>query len=278
MSDDVISGVNGAIDGQRCIEEWLIREIADLPVMVCASTDGGELNKAGNVDWKGRYTAKGHTPYRMPGNLWTFTGASRNGKGYQGSAYTSRAHIVFPVNRGRFIYHVVDFAQGSSALGKGPYTATDSGSPDPDIARGLTMTLDGSSVAEMQHMELTIECPSARGPGMEDGYVSADTNGYVYRKAGNVRAFLQGLVLFSNPADLPVNNGVYAVHINVNSTPEYWDINWFRLFDVQSKMVIHSEGDTQARFWAASFRGRWTGWKDGSQGHIIQPDGTIFWD
>lgn len=273
-----ITGVNGAIDGQKCIEEWIIRPMSKLAVMVCASTDGAELNDVGNVDWKGRYIGKGHTPFRMPGNLWTFTGSSRDGKGYEGSAYTQRARIIWPVNQGKFIYHMVDFAQGQGALNRGAYTATDTGSPDPDIARALTMSLDGSDVANMQHMELIIECPSAKGPGMQDGYVSADTNGLVYRDAGNVRAFLQGLVLFSDPSDLPVENSVHAVHLNVDSTPIFWDINWFRMFDIESKMVIHSEGDTQARFWACSFKGRWTGWKDGSKGHIIQPDLTVFWD
>jgi hypothetical protein len=271
----VISGFGGAVNGAESVRNWSITETADTQAVVASNTKGGTTRGPGNTDWSGSYSAYGHTPDVMPGEVFTFAGNMNNGKGATGTAIVDEVSLTINIETGAIIEHSVNFS-ANGALTFGTVAATDASVPCPPTSIGCKVQLatpaGSPSFADLEDVR-TVTLTLTRANA---AYVNSETSGGTRRTKGNLDFTLAITVHTDDANDLPDVNLVRSVRIFVNAT-EYWELNWVRFSEISGVEVdIEGAGIVGATL-NASMQG-FTSISDVcTEGSIITPDEVTIW-
>lgn len=271
----VISGVNGAVDGSGSVRTWEVTATNDVVNVFNSATKGMAITQPGNDDWSGSYTAHGHTPVRMPGQGFTFTGSVDGTNGVTGTAIVDSVEIVINIETGEKIGHTVNFS-GNGALSKGAAAATDTSTPDTPTSIGAKVEIatpaavpSWGELEDVRTVTITITAEN-------QSYVNSGTEGGTRRAVGNLSASLSIDVHTDDPNDLPDEGDVRGVRVFVNAT-EFWLFDWI-VFNSIGPISVDIEG---AGIVEATVAGEYTGYTaiggDTTEGEITNPADTTFW-
>ncbi len=252
-----------------CLRDFRVGLRCELPELVCSASDGGRIRIAGNRDWQGYARGFGYQPEILPGEDFTFTGATRDGKGMQGSAYVEAVKIHWNTARGKYIWYELLFsADGELAFGN--YSVTDSAVPDPPSPRGLGIALDTADEDNVMRMDLVLACTGVP-------YVDSSTDGWTYREAGNFDAYVQYTRRVADFTDLPTAGEIYQLDLDATGVLT-WRMKWARVAVKYPRIPILGAKDGKAKFVTALVVAKWTAFDDeGTKGEILAPDTTQWW-
>jgi hypothetical protein len=264
------TGRQAAIDGISCIDYFSIPDEQVAASGFCSSGDGGEFVDGGNYDWHVRARAYGAEPVKLPGETFTFTGATRSGKSLSGPAIVDAVDIRADVEDANLLYHFYYFS-GNGELTVGTTSVTDSGTPSPVAARAIGISIDGVDYSVRNYRLLLLDLNAA--------YNDTDTQGFTARARGNSRVQFSFDAYFADPAEYP-RRGEYkklAFYTRRDKT-KYFSIEYG--FIEKSPPTIVPGGNQQGHAVgnAVSIAGRWTQVdSDGNVGFITAPDGEQWW-
>jgi len=275
----VLSGKLGAVNAVDTVRSWRISTSAALQAFIASNTNGMSGQAEGNVDWVGQYAAYGHTPLKMPGDTFTFTGSCDGAKGCFGPAIVDSAEVVIDIETGAVIAHTVNFS-GTGALTLGAAVVADSEVPAifSSIQRKVEMSAIAGAVAytELAH----IRTVTLRFSAANTAYVDSSTSGHVSREAGNLTVGLS-LSVYEASGDLAnlaavLPNTWKKVRVYVTAT-EYWEFNAC-VFENATDFVIDREAATICGF---TIGARFSGiYNDGTGlviGSIVDPAESQWW-
>lgn len=238
----VIAGINGAVSGINTTRSWNITSLADLQAIIASNTKSGRIRLAGNRDWNGGYSAYGHTPIKLPGDSFTFTGkmdtkAGPTVIGVEGVALVDQVVITIDLEAGLPIAHEVAFSSnGILAYSDALTDFSDTTIPDPPSSIGTKLEL-AEAIATPVFTEVT-DFRTAVFTLTRDNasYVSAATAGDTKRLAGNFDCALTYGIYEGDPTKYVQPNVIKHVRLFVNAT-EYWELKWMRYGDVSDVEV-----------------------------------------
>lgn len=275
----IISGIGGAVDGIDGVRKWSINSEADLQAAIASNTKGATMQVAGNTDWSGSYDAFGHTPTRMPGEIFSFQGDMANALGVRGSCIVDDVEITDSIEDGTIIEHVVNFS-GNAPLLRGAFPASDVSLPNPPTSIGTKVTLavpiSGNpnsaswfEIADVRGWTLRLSCDN-------QAYVSTTTAGGNKRVKGNLSGEITIPIFtadFSNP---PAENDVRFVRLYVNAT-QYWQIASVMFGGVSGPEVDIEAGSIVAVDLNAMISSHHVIASAGVEGSILKPDSSPYW-
>lgn len=266
----IITGTKSVVDGvQRGLHWWAELYVLDKP-LVHTGSKGAAYRVDGNQGWRGMYAAYGHTPYKMPGEVFQFTRATRAGEGYQSGtvgAICNRVRIVWPVSQRAPITVLTWFSGATGALVAGSQSITVASVTAPPMASGRSIWLGGEEQGHIVGMTLDIW---RRNPRHKD----TSTAGYIERIKGNLDAEISYHSLLSDFTDLPGLQEELLVAMEATSSTN-WTIKYGKVVQLRPILVARSPGRPQPV--GAQVRLRLTSEKDSVAGSITQPDGTQYW-
>ncbi len=244
----VLTGITGAVDSVHTVGRWDVNSSADLAAVIASNTKAGRLHLAGNKDWAGSYKAFGHTPQKMPGDSFTFTGkmdtkAGPTVIGVEGLALVDQVVIVIDVEAGLPIVHDVTFSADGALTYLDSYTDfSDTVVPDPPSSIGAKIetaeaiaTPVFTEIIDFRTATLTITRENV-------AYVSAATAGQTRRKLGNFNIELSFAIYEADSTKLIVPNAIKHIKLWVNAT-EFWELKWMRFGDLSDIEVNRETGD-----------------------------------
>jgi hypothetical protein len=261
------TGERAAIDGITCLRSWKMEESGKPggPVW-CSASGGGPVGVVGNDDWQGVAVAVGHTPARLPGDAFTFTGDVGNGKGVSGSALCVGIGVNWNVEGAELIYHEIYFA-GDGALTRGAYSEADAGTPNPVSAKGLYAAIDSVDFA-IRQAKFVFESPPAE-------YNDSSTAGHTNRVVGPYRGSVVLRCYFDDFDDLPEENTFVTLALQVSVT-QSWLIDYIYVDKVLAVVEIAGP-DGRAVGIEATIQGTWFGYYGTAEGQIVTPAGVTLW-
>jgi hypothetical protein len=260
-------GVTFAIDGVNTARRFKIWRTSNSLPYWASNTQQGAGRKCGNVDWRGRYWCYGHTPVHFPGDSFTFQCVTDNGKGLQGSAIVERMQVFWNIQRGGYIWYIVEFARNGALTLSG--TATDNTQPAAVgvfCAQGTKFTYSGTTLSDVTEMKLDVRAYNRPR-------VTSDTAGGVLRARGNLDAFWDVKSLNEDPSAYPTINTNHALRFYVDSTT-YWAMNWGRVLGSPNDFGANHE---DLSYVEATTHGRYNGHLASGTGSIVNPAGTTEW-
>ena len=275
----IITGIGGAVDGINTVRKWSVDSEADLQSYVASNTKGATGQVAGNVDWNGSYEAYGHTPVRMPGEIFSFTGNMSNGLGIRGDAIVDDVQIVADIEAGIIIAHTVNFS-GDELITKGSAVTSDVSLPNPPSSIGtkvaLAVPISGNpnsatwvELADVRGWTLSLTCDN-------QPYVDSGTGGGTKRKKGNLSGEVTIPIFTLDPSNHPSENDVRFVRLYVNAT-QYWQIASVMFSAVSGHEVDIEAGAIVGVDLNAMISSHHTINSSGVEGEIEKPDLSTYW-
>ncbi len=264
MPADVISGIGGAVDGVNCSRLWKVARIIEPAFAVCSASDGAVIRARGISDFRGVYLGSGHTPPKLPGELFQWTGSTRDGKGATteaNGAIVEQVDIDWDIEGAKFIEYACHFAAATGALTLGTASATDASTPNPSESRSCEINLTGCT--ELRKMKLTL---LSRNPS----YVTGSTAGRRERVAG-VKDGRFTCKIYTEDANFPAENAIEEVTFGVGGGLG-WTMKW-AIITLTAPLL-----DLGGGLFEADLAGQFTGYYNGSKGNITSPAGTAWWD
>lgn len=275
MAGNVISGKNGLADGISTLRNWSCGFENDVKEFFASNTDGAPMQVEGNDDWSGQAMANGASPYKLPGETFTFTGSVDGSKGVFGTVFVNRVEISIPLEEGEIITHTINF-QGSGNYTLGAAVVSDATDPTGPSAIGCklqtTTNFAAPSYANATHvrsMTITLE---ADNPAYND----SGTDGHTTRVAGNIKGSISWDVYEDELSNLPAEGTMYGVRAFVNAT-EYWELEWVMVNDVSGIEIDRDTGALLSATISANYSGFVESGGSVYQGNIVDPDVVTFW-
>lgn len=153
MSNEVIGGKYGVVNGRKSVRNWSITEQQSAAKAVNSGTKNGTARRVANRSWSGSFGCHGAQPIDLPGRTFTFQGYTgpRNGVSggtgprYSGTAIVDSVAITWNWQSGEIINHTVNFS-GHLALtvDNGAWSDT----AEPDLPSICGMKVQYGSVSE----------------------------------------------------------------------------------------------------------------------------------
>lgn len=270
-----LSGTSGAIDGISTVMQWSVESKADLEAWVASNTLGMEVVSDGNDDWSGSYQAKGHTPAKMPGDAFTFSGSIDGAKGVSGTAIIDSIEVVANQETGETIGHTVTFS-GNGALTLGASTSADATVPEEYSAKGRKVEIAAPAAAPT-FAELTdVKKVTFKFTAANAAYVNSSTSGHTLRKKGPVSGELSIDANFSDPATLLVPNTVKSVRVYVTATT-YWLFSWIKFGNLSNITTDIKTGAIVSATMGGKFTGMQVISDVATRGEITDPAAATWW-
>lgn len=244
----IVTGINGAVDGVNTTSRWSVNASADLPAVIASNTKSGRLHLAGNKDWAGSYNAFGHTPVKMPGDSFTFTGKmdTKTGPtviGVEGVALVDQVVIVIDLEAGLPIAHEVTFsADGVLSYADDLTDFSDTTIPDPPSSIGTKLELAEAIATPVFAEIIDFRTATLTLVRENPSYVSAATGGQTRRKMGNFNCLLTYAIYEGDSTKLITPNAIKHVRLFINPT-EFWELKWMRFGDISDVEVNNETGD-----------------------------------
>lgn len=267
-----ITGLNAAIDGIPCISEFNLEIFDQDNAVACSNTAGGVLRTSANKDWSGVVLGFGSLPPKLPGELFTFTGADSAGQGWvseASGAIVDRAVIFCNTKLSQLFYYYLFILGNGSLTPTGSLTITSSTIPNPDSVSGLGITIGSTAITDIGSWKLELIGNTAKPiwPGSASGWAK--------RGAGNIDAILTWEQYFNAVADVQVVNAVaeYKPYVSAST---FWDLKWMQVSKVPPKYVVRN-AQNEPEYVVAECEARFTGYSGGVKGYIKKPGGATYW-
>jgi hypothetical protein len=278
----VITGIGAAISGLSCLEQFRITTSGVDNAVACSGSGGGVVRGDTNYDWEGVAVGYGHTPPKMPGALFTFTGSDRAGQGWQSAAngaIVDKVRIFCnPLEAELFYYHLYFKANGS--LTPGAYSATSGTAPAGISSKERAIVIDGNPVMGSNYWNLEIDgnLPEPLWTPSSGGWpVRAPTDYTALGTAspGNIDATIVWRQHYNTMSDLVVIGAANEYHLYVTASL-YWSIKWARVLEIPTQYVIRNKGN-RPDWVGAQCKAQFSGYESSTKGHIMYPAGTYYW-
>jgi hypothetical protein len=275
-----IRAYDAAIANVGCARELVLAREADPMTVACSATAGAMNELDGTVDWKGYYSAYGHTPYAFPGSAFTLTFNLKQDldDGGSGVSMIEAVRVDWDFVRNAPISHVVQFG-GNGAFAAGSQTTADATVPAPvqsgDCKVDTADPAASPSFATMANVARASLLMYADNPR----YANSSTS-KIYKRAKGL--FHWEVTLDIQPdatSELQTINGNKHVRLYTGATT-YYDIKWAKFKKVgEIKIPIEGlTGSDEDKLVAVRFVGRgasyvpiatvWT------KGALTKPGGT----
>jgi len=264
------TGTNGAINGITCIDYFRIPDTQVAASGFCSSGDGGEFVDGGNYDWQVHARVYGGEPLVLPGETFTFSGATRSSKSLSGPSIVDAVDIRWDVEEANLFYHFLYFS-GNGVLSVGTATETDSGTPSPVACRGLGIAIDGVDYS-IRKARLVIQDLNA-------AYNDTDTEGFTKRARGNSRVQFEFTAYFADFAEYP-RRGDFATlkFYTLRDKSRFFTVQYAFIEESTPQVVPGAGEDGHAVGNAVTIKGRWTQVDENDNvGTVIAPDGEVWW-
>jgi hypothetical protein len=260
-----ITGLEAAINGIPCLERFSIEETGEDNGIACSSSAAGTIRGEPNKDWKGVAVGFGYLPPILPGTLFTFTGADRNGQGWASGtngAIVDAVQIFCNPNAATLFYYNLYFS-ANGLLTPAAYSITSAVIPNPASSAKRIIWRGGSPVSGVSYWDLLIFASNARP------LWTGDSGGYPYRDAGNIDAVI---TWHQNPdavAELPTI-GIAEVYRLYCTATWYWEIKWAMTLSRPVNYVIRNQAN-EPEYIVAQNKAHFTGYYGGVKGFIKTP-------
>lgn len=238
----VVAGINGAVDTINTVGKWNVSSSADIQAIIASNTKAGRVRLAGNRDWNGGYQVYGHTPIKVPGDLFTFTGkmdtkAGPTVIGVEGPAIVDQVVLTIDLEAGLAI------ALETAFSANGPLTYldditdfSDTTIPNPPSSIGTKLQL-AEAIATPVFTEVTdFRTAILTLTRDNQAYLSAATAGDTKRLLGNFDCALAYTIYEGDPTKYVQPNAIKHAKLFVNAT-EFWELKWVRYGDVSDVEV-----------------------------------------
>jgi hypothetical protein len=269
-----ITGIKAKIDGIPCLQQFNIEHTGMDNAVACSDSGGGVVRAESNADWRGVAVGFGHTPAKMPGDLFTFEGVDRTGEGWQSAAsgtIVDRVTIFCHPQQSKIFYHHIYFS-ATGSLTPGTYSAPSFTDPNPAPSVQRTIAVDGVSQTGGTEWVLDI-LGNTTQPVWEAG-----NSGWPTRGAGNIDATLTWNQLFDDPTAIP-QVGDFSVFRAYVTATTYWELQWMHVLQSTGEYVI-DDGESRPKFISNDGVARFSGVTNGAGstlGFIKNPAVATWW-
>lgn len=237
----VISGKDGAVNGQPIVRSWSLAHSADIKSMVASNTQSGSVTLPGNENWSGSFVQYGHIPSLIPGESFVFTGSVDGATGAYGEARVSTVTIAWGHEAGEPIGMVIAFqANGELTLGAAVASDTDDfDNVESSVGVLVKLATPGGSfdpLDDVRSAQLVLTAANKE-------YRSSSTEGHTKSEEGPWDWALT-IDMYSGAllSELPAVNEVKGIQLFVNAT-EYWELLWGRVGEMTNIQVNPETGD-----------------------------------
>lgn len=259
----VLFGTNIAVNGVSNASEWRIKYSGMVKPWTGSGSQNGTIRGCNAMkDWQGQYRALGHTPWKLPGEDFTFTGSIDGSTGATGAAIVEKTEILWHQEEHAYFEHAVHFAS-NGALTIGSAAATDSTVPQPVCSdENCVIKLGGADQGDIRFAQLDIM--SNIKP-----YGSVKTAGVKKRLKGPIDAELTYGTYIAATSALPTMGTLYVASLYVGLTAN-WELTWMKIVDVDILAKTQE-------YIAAVVTAQMAGQQSGSIGSIKTPAGATYW-
>ena len=267
----VITGISAAIDGLTCLEQFTVDSSGLDNAVACNDSKGGVVRGLTNYDWEGAAVGYGHTPLKLPGEIFTFTGSDRAGQGWRSAAngaIVDKAHIFVKPKIAEMIYHHLYFS-GNGSLTPGAYLATSSATPGGISSKERGIAINGSAVSGIASWDLEIIGNNA------DPLWTSTSGGWPNRGAGNIDAIITWQHHFDSIGTLPALGSFVEFWLYVTAST-YWAVKWAEILQLPTRYVIRN-AQNKPEYVVTDGVAKFSGYYGGVEGFIKRPAGTTYW-
>ena len=268
-----VSGASAAINGLSCLRNWKIIVSGTDTATSCSAAAGGTVRGKGNSDFHGVAVGYGHTPAKLPGETFTFSGMSSAGKGWTSStngAIVQRVKIIAPILEGEFIYYELHFA-ATGSIAAGAASVVDTATVAPFSACGLGITIDGTLVPGVIRWALELDGNITEPSWQSDSVIDVAGNVWPVRRYDHLDAMVQWSQRVGDTANLPVVHSRGEYGLQVSSTLK-WNVKWCRLLGEPVEYPVANPGGRPGYITAEEMTAGWTSVDDsGTKGSIVTP-------
>jgi len=237
----VITGINAAIDGLTCLEQFVINTEGEDNAVACGDSKGAVVRGDTNLDWSGAAVGYGHTPPKMPGELFTLTASDRVGQGWKSSAngaIVDRVKIFCNPSEAELFYYHIWFS-GNGSLTTGAYAATSSATPGGTSSKDRILKIGNTSQTGIGYWDLDII-----GNNTDPLWVGGG-GGWPNRGAGNIDATITWRQHFDAIEDMAGSGlarlGSFTYFKLYVTATLYWDLKWMEILKLPTKYVIRNQ-------------------------------------
>jgi len=267
----VITGVGAAVDGLPCLRQFKIVTRGIDNKVACSASAGAVVRSTPNKDWMGVAVGFGHTPAKLPGELFQLTGNDSGGEGWQSAAngaIVDRVQVVCPTKDGKDIFHYIYFS-ANGALTAGTYNAADATIPAPANASERGVTIGSTVIPDVGMWAFDIFGNTA------EPIWTSSSGGWPNRKPGNIDAEITFSQYFNAHGDLPVlgDHAIYKLHV---TAALYWEISWGQLLEQPAEYTVSDESG-KPEYVVSEQKAHFSGSYGGARGYIKTPGGTTYW-
>ena len=259
------TGINAAINGVSTARGWQVTYNAATQKGVASNTKGGPARAAGNTDWKGSYTAYGHTPSVWVGEKFTFLGSEDGAVGVSGAAIVDTISMTIDIEGGTIIGYTVNFSANGALTLNAAAVVADATLPTiySAVQRKVQIkaTSEGAAFADIDDVRTVTLNFSAENKS----YVSSSTAGATKREAGNIEATISISIYESSLDAVILPNSIYSVRVFVEAAA-YWDISYM-MFGEASNINVAREGAEVISYTA---NGAFTGYARNDAGTMVE--------
>lgn len=282
-----MGGVHGGkfavVDNVSTVRNWSITETMTPAKSVASNTGGGTARRSGVSAWTGKYDAYGHTPYKIPGESFTFTGftapaddVSTPGDTWTGTVIVDSVVITWDWKAGTDIAHTVNFSGSLTLSVSTAAVITDATDPELFPICGVPLkyikisgTVSTDTVyANISQAVLTLSATN-------QSYVNSSTACGTGRKAGPIDWSLQVTEETSGQHADIVKGAEFEFKLFVDAVPtNCWDLKNGIVEGFTNLNVDRETGAIISRTVNISMQGVMS---NGDLGFIKKPGATTVW-
>ena len=223
FATSIITGINVVVEGFPTFGNLELEETVHAEPIFHSGGGGGADRAAGNIDFRGRIIAWGHTPPTFPGDTFDLSFTINGGDHVLSNSVETDLNttvrcmgldIIVPVEdpqQQNAVYYIVEFGAAGYGLSYGVDSApTDTVAPRIYPVQGLTCLLDDEEEDNVTEMRLSIK-------NMTEPALNSGTNGVFYRARGNLDWQFTYSRHINELSLLPDKNSVKSIEMQVEA-------------------------------------------------------------
>jgi len=267
----VITGEGAKVDSFTCLERFEIIETGEDNAVSCSSAGGAVVRGDTNRDWTGTANGFGHTPPKMPGEKFQFTGIDREGQGYQSDvdgAIVDALRIFCNLQQSKLFFWQMWFS-AAGALTPGEYEVSDTAIPNPSPSVLRKMKRGTPDVVGVSYWDLLLFRNNAAP-------LWTGESRYPNRDRGHLDATITWVQAYDTASLLPTVGTPEVYKLYVTETL-FWEVDWAQVLRIPRRYVIRNEANETEYVEARMCQAKFTAYKDGVAGKILRPDASRVW-
>lgn len=282
----VHSGKLGMISGAKAIRNWSISEGYATNKIVHSGTLHGSDRENGPYDWSGSFSAYGHTPIWMPGEIVAFEGYKApdasddedNGDIYSGNIFIDSVAITINFATNEIINHVVNFG-GSGDLDISPGSLIEDANAPASFtpcAGKIVTFVSGTPDVEtiLQHVtQVTLTISREAKTSVNSGTTSGSGKCTTERQAGAAVDWTMSIATEEgnrNSSLVPGSNHKFRLYVTAST---FYELVWGKIKDITGLTVDRETANIIAQTYNVEMKG----FSGGVTGNITLPGDTQWW-